>query len=122
MKTYFSAVFLALLLVSACSSDQPKDPKGLYSRQKIASVMKDLYILEAKVKELGIPQDSAKVIFKIYEKRIFDKHHVNDSIYKKSFEHYLNDPQALNDIYTILADTLSLEERLNSASDKAQTE
>ncbi len=122
MKNYFSAVFLAILLVTACNPDQPKDPKGLYSRQKIASVMKDLYILEAKIKELGIPKDSAKVIFKIYEKRIFEKHQVEDSIYRLSFKHYFNDPKALNDIYTILADSLSLEERLNSASSKDKTE
>lgn len=110
MKKYF--LFILLILSCACSKKQVIDPEGLYSRKQIASYLVDLYILEAKVQNLKINKDSSKVIFKHYEKQLYEKHSMDDSLYRVSFEYYMNDPQGLTDIYSIVVDSLSLKERL----------
>ena len=103
---------MLVFLSVACGKRGAKDPKGLYSRKEVASFLVDLYILEAKVKNLKVSKDSSKVIFKHYEKMLYEKHGMNDSLYRKSFEYYMSDPQGLTDIYSIVVDSLSLKERL----------
>lgn len=78
----------------------------------MAIFIKDLYLLESKVKDLKLTKDSAKVIYDYYERKLYEKYQMNDSIYRLSFQYYLDDIDQLNDIYGIIADSLSLEERL----------
>ncbi len=110
MKKYF--LYILLFLSVACSKREANDPKGLYSRKEVASFLVDLYILEAKIQNLKVSKDSSKVIFKRYEKLLYEKHGMNDSLYRQSFEYYMSDPQGLADIYSIVVDSLSLRERL----------
>ncbi len=78
----------------------------------MAVFLKDLYLLESKVKDLKLKKDSAKVIYDYYEKKLYEEHQMNDSTYRESFKYYLDDIDQLNDIYSIITDSLSLEERL----------
>jgi len=87
----------------------------------MASFLVDLYILEAKVQNLKISKDSSKVIFNIYEKKLYEKHKFNDSLYRVSFEYYMQDPKGLTDIYSIVVDSLSLRERLHGSTHKKDT-
>lgn len=80
--------------------------------EQVAVYLKDLYLLEQKIKELKLDDDSAKVVFDHYEEKLFEKHQMNDSIYKLSFVYYMDDIKGLGKIYEIIADSLSLEERL----------
>jgi hypothetical protein len=89
-----------------------QNPKDLYSMEHVAVFLKDLYMLEQKIKELKLTSDSSKVIFEHYEKKLFEKHHMNDSLYRESFEYYMEDIKGLSRIYEIIADSLSLEERV----------
>ena len=75
-------------------------------------------MLETKIKDLRISKDSAKVVFGYYETKLFEKHNMTDSLYRESFKYYMVDIQGLTKIYEIIADSLSLEERLASAKDK----
>ena len=90
--------------------------------EQVAVFLKDLYMLETKMKELKISKDSAKVVFAYYEDKLFEKHSMTDSLYRESFKYYMVDIQGLTKIYEIIADSLSLEERLASAKDKATFE
>lgn len=101
---------MILLAVSCRSGD--KVPEGLYTKQQVAAFLMDLYLLEAKIKELRVSNDSAKMIFEHYEPKIFEQHQLDDSTYRMSFQYYLNDPKALSDIYSMLTDSLSLRERI----------
>lgn len=74
----------------------------------------DVYILEAKVRDLNTKQDSTRVIYNYYEKKIFAEHGLNDSLYQFSFEYYINRPEEMSEIYSIMVDSLSLKERLES--------
>ncbi|NJN28731.1 MAG: DUF4296 domain-containing protein [Cyclobacteriaceae bacterium] len=107
-------VFLILLICTCtfCSKKKAVNPKGLYPMEQVAVFLKDLYLLETKVKELKVSNDSAKVLFDYYEKQLLEKHDMNDSLYRKSFEYYIDDIRGLTRIYEIIADSLSLEERL----------
>lgn len=78
--------------------------------------MKDVYILQEQIQELNLSDDSSKVIFTHYEKDLFEKHDMDDSIYKESFIYYMDDVEGLAKIYEIIADSLSLEEKLINAN------
>ena len=78
--------------------------------------MKDIYILQEQIKELDLSDDSSKVIFTHYEKNLFEKHQMDDSIYKESFKYYMDDVDGLARIYEIIADSLALEEKLINAN------
>ncbi len=81
--------------------------------EQVAVFLKDLYMLETRVKELKLTNDSTKVIFAFYEKKLFEEHQMEDSLYRESFKYYMDDIKGLTHIYEIIADSLSLEERLS---------
>ena len=86
--------------------------------QQVAVFLKDLYMLETKVKDLRLTKDSAKVVFAYYEKKLYEEHNLTDSLYRESIKYYLDDIKGLTKIYEIIADSLSLEERLATAKNK----
>ncbi len=90
--------------------------------EQLAGFLKELYILEAKLKGLSLSKDSTKVIFAYYEKRLYEEHNMTDSLYRESFKYYIEDVKALSKIYEIIADSLSLEERLSEAKFKDSEE
>lgn len=85
--------------------------------EQVAVFLKDLYILQEQVKDLKLRDDSAKVVFTYYETKLYEKHNMNDSIYRESFKYYIDDVKGLTRIYEIIADSLSLEERLMNADE-----
>jgi hypothetical protein len=89
--------------------------------EQVAVFLKDLYMLEQKVKDLRISDDSAKVVFDYYEQKLYEKHGMEDSLYRESFKYYMDDIRGLARIYEIIADSLSLEQRL-AASKKDESE
>lgn len=86
--------------------------------EQVAVFLKDLYMLETKVKELKLSKDSAKVVFAYYEKNLLEQHNMSDSLYRESFKYYIDDIKGLTRIYEIIADSLSLEERLANAKNR----
>jgi hypothetical protein len=110
-------LILALFTCTFCSKKKAENPKDLYSMEQVAVFLKDLYILQEQVKDLKLRDDSAKVVFTYYETKLYEKHNMNDSIYRESFKYYIDDVKGLTRIYEIIADSLSLEERLMNADD-----
>lgn len=112
MKKLFLPILCIWLIFSCGSKD--KLPKGVYPKDKMASYLKDIYLLEAKIELMSIPFDSARVIFYEYEDKLKIKHQIDDSVYKKSFSYYIQKPKHMADIYSLIADSLGIEERLLS--------
>jgi len=106
----------------SCTAKDDRPPAGLYDSQQIAAFLKDLYILEMKVKELRLSEDSSKKVFAYYEQQLYTKHNLSDSIYRKSFEYYIDDIEGLSKIYEIIADSLSLKERIETIKDTTDNE
>lgn len=86
--------------------------------EQVAVFLKDLYMLESKVKELRLTKDSTKIIFDYYEKKLYEEHNMTESLYRESFKYYMDDVKGLSKIYEIIADSLSLEERLANVKDR----
>jgi len=90
--------------------------------EQVAVFLKDLYLLEQKIKELKLTEDSAKVVFAYYEAKLYEKHHMTDSLYRESFKYYMDDIKGLTKVYEIIADSLSLEERLVTNTENTEEE
>jgi hypothetical protein len=110
-------LILALFTCTFCSKKKAENPKDLYSMEQVAVFLKDLYILQEQIKNMGLSEDSAKIVFAYYETKLYEKHNMNDSIYRESFKYYIDDVKGLTHIYEIIADSLSLEERLMNADE-----
>ena len=78
----------------------------------MANIMTDVYVLEFKIKEFKVNQDSLQKIFKLYENEMFVEKGYDTAKYRKSLEFYLDQPEHIEYIYSIIADSLSLRNRL----------
>jgi hypothetical protein len=87
-------------------------PEGVLSKEEMTAVLIDIYILESQTKEIKVHFDSAKRVYNIFESRVFEKHGLQDTTYRKSFVYYQDHPELLDEIYGMLVDSLSLREKL----------
>ena len=106
-RTYL--ILVALAIMGACAQ-KPKD-KDILSRQEMVKIMEELYIAEEKVNHLALSRDSAKKVFTRLESKVFQNAAVNDTLFKKSFDYYMERPDELELIYTALVDSLQLREQ-----------
>jgi hypothetical protein len=110
---------IAILTIVSCSGKEER-PKGILAPEEMAIILSDIYLAEHKASNIGLVQDSAKVVLKHYELKIFDDRNTTDSIYKKSFQYYLDHPDKLEAIYDIVIDTVSLREQIEDAKKKSK--
>ncbi len=102
--------FLAIVLAYSCSSES--QPDGLLSEDQMVEVLIDIHMAEGMASALPIPYDSSKKIYPLLEKEVFLKHQIADSVYMKSFEHYLRDSKVMERIYSRTIDSLALKEKI----------
>lgn len=102
---------IAIITILSCT-EKKSVPDGIIPPEKMAQIISEIYSSEYKVKNFSIKADSSKILFRHYELRTFDQFETTDSIYKKSFEYYLNYPAKLEAIYDIVIDSLSLREQV----------
>ena len=93
-------------LFTGCTNE--KAPVGVLSEPEMVSILTDIYLAEEKAGRAMTPFDSAKKMFPRFEKRVFEKAGIPDSVFKKSMEYYMTQPKKLEHIYTALVDSLSL--------------
>jgi hypothetical protein len=106
-----SLLILACLLVSC---KVKKRPAEILSPAEMVNTMSEIYLSEQKVSKLGLTPDSSKVVFQKIQGKIFENTGVPDSIFKRSFDYYIDRPAELEQIYSALVDSLNLrEQRLN---------
>ncbi len=105
-----SLVLLGLLI--SCGPD--KKPVAILSQQEMVKAMIEIYVNEQKVARLSLSTDSAQVVFDKMKGKVFENTGVPDSLFKKSFDYYIEKPVELEQIYAALVDSLNLhEQRLN---------
>ncbi|SMG10422.1 protein of unknown function [Marivirga sericea] len=110
---------IAILTIVSCSGKE-EQPKGILPPEKMALILSDIYLAEHKAANIGLTLDSAKVVLKHYELKIFDDHNTTDSIYKESFKYYLDHPDKLEAVYDIVIDTVSLRDQVENAKKKSK--
>jgi hypothetical protein len=116
---------LVLGMTACCflfSCAKEKKPDQILSKEEVVNVMAQLYISEQKVLVLGLNGDSARKVFDRMRAKTFDKAGVPDSIFKKSFNYYVDRPSELEWIYTALMDSLQLQEQRVAMPDSKRPE
>lgn len=104
-------VFLVLTAFSIAFSCGKKRPDGILSTAEMVQIMEELYIAEEKVNYLALSRDSAKRIAEAMGAKVFERAAVNDSVFKRSLDYYMERPKEMELIYTALVDTLQLREQ-----------
>jgi hypothetical protein len=107
-----------ILVFSACGKSRPE---GILTEKQMVNVMTELYLAEERANKLSIPYDSVKEIFPMFSAKAFEKAGVSDSLFQKSLDYYMSEPEQLENIYTILVDSLSLKAQRADAHKKNVT-
>ena len=100
----------ALILCSSCS-DSDRNNKDILTRAEMVKTMTEIYLAEQKINRLGLPRDSAEREFDHFKQLVFEKIDVSDSVFKRSFDYYMDRPKEMEIIFTALVDSLSLMEQ-----------
>ncbi|HET9053768.1 MAG TPA: DUF4296 domain-containing protein [Cyclobacteriaceae bacterium] len=107
---------MIVLVASACGKG--KRPEGILTEKQMVHVMTELYIAEEKTSRLPIPYDSTRKIFPMFSAKAFEKAGVSDSVFRKSLDYYMREPEKLEHIYTVLVDSLNLKAQRADAHTK----
>jgi hypothetical protein len=112
-----TGVFVVLLLFFSCRG-LDKDNQPVLTRSQMVKALTEIYISEQRINRLGLPRDSAEVEFRRFKEIIFENIGVSDSVFKRSFNYYMDRPKEMEMIYTALVDSLSLMEQRVESSHK----
>ena len=107
---------MMILVPSACGKSGK--PEGILTEKQMVNVMTELYLAEEKANRLSIPYDSVKEVFPIFSAKAFEKAGVSDTLFRKSLDYYMSKPDKLENIYTILVDSLNLKAQRAAAHKK----
>ena len=88
-----------------------KRPEHILTKQEMVRIMEELYVAEEKTNHLALSRDSAKKVFTVMKSKLFENAGVSDSVFRRSFDYYMERPKELELIYTALVDTLQLREQ-----------
>lgn len=100
-----------VLLMAACGEEDKNGAEPILSHREMVKALTEIYLTEQKVNRLGVPRDSAEREFERFKKVIFKGIGISDSIFKRSFDYYMDRPREMEQIYTTLVDSLSLMEQ-----------
>ena len=104
---------IALLVVLIIFSCKPKErlPDGVLTKDEMVDLMMEFYLAEEKIGRLNLSRDSSEALFEILKHKILEKAAVEDSVFKRSFDYYVDKPVEMELIYTALVDSLQLKEQ-----------
>lgn len=123
LKTLRCLIIIAVLF-TACKAGET-EPEGILSEQEMVNQLTEYYIVEDKIVQLGIPADSAAEVMDIMTGKLVAKTGIQDSVFRRSLEYYINNPIKLERIYGALVDSLNLKEQrstLNTGNSSESTE
>jgi hypothetical protein len=115
LKHFCSVIIASGMFIILLSCGNDNEAKPVLSHDEMVGALAEIYIAEQKVNRLGIPRDSAEREFARFKTTIFKKVGTSDSVFKRSFDYYMDRPKEMEQIYTALVDSLSLlEQRLDT--------
>jgi|LakMenE18May11ns_1017448.scaffolds.fasta_scaffold9706497_2 hypothetical protein len=113
MYSYRTSLFIFLtlpLLLVSCGSKETA-PKAVLPKDKLTSLIIEMYLAEAKLDGLPIQKDSSIKFFIPREKKILEKLGVPDSALRITYEYYLKHPKEFEEVYDAVIDSLNLREQ-----------
>lgn len=84
----------------------------------MVNALTELYLAEEKANRMASTYDSTKKIFSLFSDKAFEKAGVSDSVFRKSLDYYMTDPEKLEKIYSTLIDSLNLKAQRVDAQKK----
>ena len=97
--------FLLLVLVLFLSNCKPKEisvdePDRLIPQDTMAMILRDIHFAEARVNKLNVSAtDSTRLIFEVAEKKIYQKYHIDTTVYRQNYRYYVTDPERFGELY-----------------------
>jgi hypothetical protein len=109
MKKY---LFIGLIMLSvfSCKEREEPIPDNVMPMDRMINVLIDVHLIEASLSSKNLPRDTGIVFYNLYKKDLYSKHHIDDSLYKRSFDFYAGHPMLMDKIYERVIDSLSLKE------------
>jgi hypothetical protein len=114
MKGFSPIITLAIaafVVTALFSCQKEKEPAGILSKEEMVRVMTEVYFLEERVTRMNLSPDSARNVFEIVSGRISEKTGIEDSVFRASFDYYMDRPKEMELIYSALVDSLQLKEQ-----------
>ena len=100
-------LLLGSLLVMACTNQTDKQPDGLIDEDRMADILTEVHIAEARVSRLSLTSiDSSQIAYKHLESQIFRKFGVDTAAYRKSYIFYSSHPEDMATIYKRVTENL----------------
>ncbi|GAB4007897.1 DUF4296 domain-containing protein [Spirosoma sp. KCTC 42546] len=104
---YLWSVLLGGWLVVACTAPEDEKPDGLIATDKMADILTEVHMTEARISRLGLASiDSSNIAYKHLEANIFKKFGVDTATYRTSYIFYSSHPQDMELIYKRVTDNL----------------
>ena len=87
---------ISLTLMCACNSK----PKGVLSEDKMAEIIVDLKVGEARVDNIYVRSiDTSRIIYDHLQEKILKKHKVDTAVYNLSYNYYLNNKKKMLEVF-----------------------
>jgi hypothetical protein len=112
--TIAAPFIIAGIMLFSCSGK--KKHSDILSPKQMVEALTNVYLGEQKVARLGLTTDSSIKVFDRIEKSLLQQSGTSDSVFRKSFDYYVDRPKELEQIYTAVIDTLSLREQRMEAT------
>lgn len=88
-------------------------PKEVLPKVKMAKVLIDIHIAEAKVNHLRMDKvDSGAAVYLALQDSVFKENKISQETYIESFRYYRANPALLDEVYAIVVDSLSLRHKI----------
>ncbi|MEZ4900941.1 MAG: DUF4296 domain-containing protein [Spirosomataceae bacterium] len=112
MKQVLFYTFLWIgLLLSACQAE-PEIPKGTISEAKMAQILADIHLLEARIGRLNLTSlDSSTIVTEHLKQKIFKKYATDSATYNRSYQFYSTNPLFLERIYADVVKQLEIRQK-----------
>lgn len=97
--------FLLVVLVLFLSNCKPKEisvdePDRLIPQDTMVMILRDIHFAEARVNKLNVSAtDSTRLIFEVAEKKIYQKYHIDTTVYRQNYRYYVTDPERFGELY-----------------------
>ena len=111
MRQFILRGAICVLILCCSCADSDRNNKDILTREEMVKTMTEIYLAEQKINRLGLPRDSAEREFNHFKQVVFEKIDVSDSVFKRSFDYYMDRPKEMEIIFTALVDSLSLMEQ-----------
>ncbi|MFN3803052.1 DUF4296 domain-containing protein [Belliella pelovolcani] len=103
-------IFIPLILILHSCRNETK-PEYVLNEDQMVGMLIDIHIAEGYVSTLPINYDSSRNLYPMFEKEVFRKHQVSDSVFHRSLEYYLARPRIIDRVYARVIDSLNVIEK-----------